>query len=209
MNELAARRGLKLSTLEAAGIERVDGGWLDGWYSIPYPNATGVWKVRYSNPTPGEYPKMRDDPGAKFHIYNPLGLGPGEPEVWFAEGEFDTLCLVEIGLPALGIHGVQNIPEVDSGERNTNNDLQGVDRSSRFQPAWKHLFLGSRVIVMLDNDDEGWKAGRKLAELLRGEVFDRWDEGSANGEPYGDINDWYRGDKRGLRDAIERYRWSE
>ena len=200
MNDLAARRGLKLSTLEAAGIERVDGGWLDGWYSIPYPNATGVWKVRYSNPTPGEYPKMRDDPGAKFHIYNPLGLGPGEPEVWFAEGEFDTLCLVEIGLPALGIHGVQNIPDsnadVDAG------GVEGASKSSRFEPAWKHLFLGSRVIVMLDNDDEGWKAGRKLAELLRGEVFDRWDD-------YGDINDWYRGDKRGIRDAIERYRWSE
>ena len=205
MNDLAERRGLKLSTLTDAGIERVDGGWLDGWYSIPYSNATGVWKVRYSNPTPGEYPKMRDDPGAKFHIYNPLGLGPGEPVVWFAEGEFDTLCLVEIGLPALGIHGVQNIHDPKNDERNTNGDLQGVDsqRTLGFQPGWKHLFLGSRVIVMLDNDDEGWKAGRKLAELLRGEVFDRWDDG------YGDINDWYRGDKRGIRDAIERYRWSE
>ena len=201
MYDLAARRGLKLSTLEDAGIERVDGGWLDGWYSIPYPNATGVWKVRYSNPTPGEYPKMRDDPGAKFHIYNPLGLGPGEPEVWFAEGEFDTLCLVEIGLPALGIHGVQNIP--DSDAEMAAGDVERASKSSRFEPAWKHLFLGSRVVVMLDNDDEGWKAGRKLAQLLEGEVFDLWND------DYDDINDWYRGDKRGIRDAIERYRWSE
>jgi hypothetical protein len=193
---LAKRRGLRLETLEAAGIERIDTGWLAGWYSIPYPNATGVWKSRYSNPTPGEYPKMRDDPGARFHIYNPLGLGPGEMEVWFAEGEFDTLALVEAGLPALGIHGTQNVPEVDA-------EGEDSSRPSRFRPEWKWLYRGSRVIVMLDNDEEGWKAGRKLAALLEGEVFDLWDD------DYGDINDWWIGDPKGMKNAISRYRWAQ
>lgn len=194
MNELAERRGLELATLTDAGIERVDGGWLDGWYRIPYPNATGIWKWRYSNPNPGEHPKIRDDPGAQFHIYNPLGLGPGEPEVWFAEGEFDTLCLVEAGLPALGIHGTANVPDPK------HVDEESQPRKSRFQPGWKHLFLGSRVIVMLDNNEAGWKAARKLAALLEGETFDRWDD-------YDDINDWWIADKKGMKNAISAYRW--
>jgi hypothetical protein len=203
MKELAKRRGLKRETLEDAGIERIEGGWLDGWYAVPYYNATGTWKWRYSNPVPGDYPKMRDDLGARFHIYNPLRLGPGEPEVWFAEGEYDTLCLVEAGLPALGIHGAQNVPDTDG---------EGSDeapRSSRFDPDWSWLFMGSRVVVMFDNDDEGWKAGRKLAHLLEGEVFDNWDDGSTSGGPYRDINDWWLGDKRGMKNAISRYRWAE
>ena len=201
---LAEARGLKRETLEDAGIERIDTGWLEGWYAIPYRNATGIWKWRYSNPVAGEYPKMRDDPGARFHIFNPLRLGPGEPEVWFAEGEYDTLCLVEAGLPALGIHGAQNIPDsTDQGEN------EAANKSSRFDPDWKWLFVGSRVVCMLDNDDEGWKAGRKLAALLEGEVFDLWDEGSANDGPYRDINDWWRGDPRGMRNAISQYRWAE
>ncbi|KKM02964.1 hypothetical protein LCGC14_1779220 [marine sediment metagenome] len=195
MHELAQRRGLKVATLEAAGIERIDTGWLDGWYAIPYPNATGVHKWRYSNPTPGEYPKLRDDPGSRFHIYNPLRLGPGEPEVWFAEGEFDTLCLVEAGLPALGIHGTQNVPDEDPKAE------EDKTRSSRFEPGWKWLFAGTKVVVMFDNDESGWPAGRKLAHLLDGEVFDRWDD------DYGDVNDWWIGDSAGMKEAISYYRW--
>ena len=196
MNDLATRRGLKLATLTDAGIERVDSGWLRGWYAIPYPSATGVHKWRYSNPTPGEYPKLRDDPGAEFHLYNPLGLGPGEPEVWFAEGEFDTLCLVEAGLPAIGIHGIQNIPDdTDDAAEETE------ERASRFNPNWKYLFSGSRVVVMFDNEEKSWAAGRKLANLLEGEVFDRWND------EYGDINEWYLGDRVGMLKTVTRYRY--
>ena len=199
MNELAQRRGLKLSTLTAAGIERIDSGWLEGWYAIPYPNATGIHKWRYSNPQPGEYPKLRDDPGASFHLYNPLGLGPGEPEVWFAEGEFDTLCLVEAGLPALGIHGIQNIPDNDDDS----DDEAPADssRASRLNPNWRYLFTGSRVVVMLDNEEKSWAAGRKLANLLEGEVFDRWDDA------YGDINEWWIGNRVGMLKTLTRYRY--
>ena len=197
LTDLAEARGLKHETLEDAGIERIDTGWLAGWYAVPYRNATGIWKWRYSNPISGGYPKMRDDPGARFHIFNPLRLGPGEPEVWFAEGEFDTLCLVEAGLPALGIHGAQNIPAPDS-----ENDSES-SRSSRFDPNWKWLFVGTRVVVMLDHDEEGWKAGRKLAALLEGEVFDSWND------DYRDINEWWIADSRGMRNAISQYRWAE
>lgn len=199
MNDLATRRGLKLSTLEAAGIERVDSGWLQGWYAVPYRCATGIHKWRYSNPTPGEYPKMRDDPGAKFHLYNPLSLGPGEPEVWFAEGEFDTLCLVEAGLPAIGIHGIQNIPDEEEEDGPADDSVD--NRASRFNPNWRYLFTGTQVVVMFDNEEKSWAAGRKLANLLEGEVFDRWGD-------YGDINEWYLGDRVGMLKTLARYRWS-
>ncbi len=155
--------------------------------------------VKMLNPQPGEYPKLRDDPGASFHLYNPLGLGPGEPEVWFAEGEFDTLCLVEAGLPALGIHGIQNIPDNDDDS----DDEAPADssRASRLNPNWRYLFTGSRVVVMLDNEEKSWAAGRKLANLLEGEVFDRWDDA------YGDINEWWIGNRVGMLKTLTRYRY--
>ena len=190
LQELADARGLKVETLEWAGIQLVRSGRYEGWFAVPYPNATDTWKVRYSNPQRGERPKMLDEPEATFHLYNPGRLGPGTPEVWFAEGEFDTLTLAELGLDTIGIHGVANVEDTEDEDRE-------VDPR---QEAWAILFEGSRVVVAFDNDDDGIRAGRRLARGLGGIVFDQWDDN------WNDLNDWYAGDPDGLDRAIDSFR---
>ncbi len=190
LEELADERGLDTQTLEWAGIRYVEGGRYDGWFAIPYPNATGTWKTRYANPEPGARPKLLDAPGATFHLYNPGRIGPGTAEVWFAEGEFDTLTLAELGLDTIGIHGTENVDDDEDEDRE-------VDPR---QEAWSVLFEGSFVVVAFDNDDPGLRAGRRLARGLGGIVFDEWDD------DHGDLNDWYQADPEGLDRAIGRFR---
>ena len=184
---IATERGLHPSTITDAGIYQVtDDTIYKDWWAIPYPHRQGIWKTRYRNPVEGAKPKYKDEPGASFHLYNPLMLGPGEEEVWFCEGEFDTLALCELGLKAIGIHGVDNV---------------GSDEEkSRFRREWKLLFKDSLNIVMFDNDTSGLESGRRLAAFLNGVVFDEWDT------QYSDINDWFRGDWQGLVDALGGFR---
>ena len=186
-DDLAQLRGLKPETLTGARITREDTeGKYYGWWKIPYPNRTGIWKHRYRNPNPTGKPKYQDEPGAKFHLYNPLLLGPGEEEIWFCEGEFDTLVLCELGLNALGIHGVDNVAT--------------EEREGRFRREWSLLFEDTLCITMFDNDDAGRQAGRRLAAGLNGVVFDEWDA------RFSDVNDWFVADREGLVDALDRFR---
>ena len=190
---LAAERGISEGVLRAAGIHVDAGGrGYDGWWRLPYPHRSGVWKTRYRNPDPKGRPKYLDDPGAEFHLYNPLGLGPGEDEIWFTEGEFDTLALIDQGLKVIGIHGVSNVRDPDEDEQD--------GQPSRFRKSWLHLFTDTLCITMFDNDDEGRKAGRRLARGLDGEAFDEWPDG------YGDVNEWHRDDPTGMARALYRYR---
>lgn len=186
LSELSEERGIGQATLQAAGIHRND----DGWWVIPYPHRYGIWKERYRNPDPDGRPKYMDKHGADFHLYNPLKIGPGEEEVWIAEGEFDTLALIDQGLVAIGVHGVSNVPD---------EERWGKEKTG-FRAEWKLLFEGSRVVTMFDNDEAGRKAGRRLARALGGEAFDEWDE-------YSDVNDWWRADPQGLAYAVDRFRY--
>lgn len=188
---LAQERGLKETTLRQAGIRRHEQHPFDGWWEIPYPHRTGVWKRRYKNPAAGARPKYKDEPGAKFHLYNPLCLGPNEEEVWFTEGEFDTLCLIEAGVPAIGIHGVSNIGDGEEG-------MLPTERG--FRKDWLLLFEDSLCVVAFDQDEAAVEPQRRLAAALKGEQFDDWDT------KYTDFNDWYRGDPEGFRARIAGYR---
>lgn len=183
---LATERGLKESTLRKAGIKLHQEHPYQGWWEIPYPHRNGIWKRRYRNPTPGARPKYKDEPGAQFHLYNPLLLGPNEEEVWFAEGEFDTLCLVEAGVPAIGIHGVSNVGD--------------ESREGRFRNEWRLLFEDTLCVVAFDRDEAAREPQRLLASALKGEVFDDWDI------DYNDLNEWYRGDADGFRARVAGYR---
>jgi len=191
LDTLAALRGISRNVLEQAGIRKEN----DGRYSIPYPHRSGQWKTRHYDPN--SQPKYRDDPGAVFHLYNPLKLGPGEEEVWFAEGEFDTLALIDQGLAAIGIHGVGNVKK-DRAEEEKDSEEED-DGKRGFRRTWQLLFADTLCIVMFDNDDKGRPAGRRLARGLEGEVFDGWGD-------YKDANEWHRADATGLGAAIDRFR---
>ena len=180
---LSDERGISQNVLAAAGITRTTEGDRADWWTIPYPHRLGTWKLRYRNPHPGGRPKYLDDPGATTHLYNPGLLGPGEDEVWFCEGEFDTLAAIDQGYKAIGIHGAGNVPE------------EGKE-SQHFKKAWTVLFEDTLCIVAFDNDDAGRHAGRKLARGLDGVVFDRWHR------DYNDLNEWHKADPEGLAEAM-------
>ena len=158
LDDFAELRGLEVATLEDAGLEVEP----DGWIAIPYPNVTGVWKWRFRNPYPDGYPKYLDEDEADMHLYNPALVAPNEAEIWIAEGEMDTLTLIELGLRAVGVHGTQNV-KVDE-------ETGDLDQTSRFKPSWRLLFEDSKVVIAFDNDEEGKKAGRRLARNLNGET---------------------------------------
>jgi len=200
LGRLAAERGISENVLRAAGIrtEPRDGRHA-GWWSIPYPHRTGTWKLRYRNPDPQSKNRYLDDQGATFHLYNPLRLGPGEDEVWFAEGEFDTLALIDQGLKAIGIHGVTNVKTLAEQQKDTGDDEE--EPEGRFKRSWQLLFQDTLCITIFDNDEAGIGPGRQLARGLDGVAFDAWENG------YGDVNDWHRADPEGLGDAISRFRY--
>ena len=197
LDTLAALRGISHKVLDDAGIRTQIGGSYDGWYALPYPHRSGIWKTRYYQPDTGHGREYRDDPGAAFHLYNPLKLGSGEEEVWFAEGEFDTLALIDQGLNAIGIHGVGNVKKSKAEE---DKDSDETEEEVGFRRTWQLLFADTLCIVMFDNDDKGRPAGRRLARGLEGEVFDGWVDN------FKDANEWHRSDPAGLGAAIDRFR---
>ncbi len=136
-------RGLQVATLTNYGVKVDD----HPTHPIvfPYPNLTGVWYERRRTWIGDERPNKYLSPkGASPHLYNPLHLGPNAGQVWFCEGEFDTLTLIEHGLPAIGVAG-----------------------TNAFNKKWIHLYEDSEVVVAYDGDIAGIEAGGKLVEAFR------------------------------------------
>lgn len=170
LESFATSRGFSAQTLEKYGI-RVE----DGVVVIPLLGRNGhVWYEREHRP--GGQPKYLSPKGVEPHLYNPLGLGPHSTEVWLAEGEFDTIALIEAGAPACGVLGANS-----------------------FYSPWVHLFSGARIVLAFDPDDAGRQAADKIAglfgQLTTVDVFDI-------PPPHGDINDWWKADPSGLRRAV-------
>lgn len=170
MATLNASRGFSAGTLEKYGVHIEDDVVL-----IPLLGRNGhVWYEREHRP--GGKPKYLSPRGVQPHLYNPLGLGPHSPEVWLAEGEFDTISLIEAGAPACGVLG-----------------------ASSFNRHWAQLFTHARVIVAFDPDEAGKEAAAKVAALFdpsKVELFDAWPL------MYEDFNDWWKGDPQGMRRVV-------
>lgn len=186
LDDISELRGISLDVLTRAGIYIEADSDRTGWIGLPYPHLTGTWKTRYRNPDPEGRPKYLDGPGAAPHLYNPLVLGPGEEEVWFCEGEFDTLALIDQGYPAVGVPGVHLVDD----------DTQRTSRTGK----WKLLFEATRCVVIFDNDQPGREAGRRLARLLDGVMFE-WGDSE-----YNDVNSFHRDDPGGLAVALDEFR---
>ncbi len=197
----AGQRGISLKVLDAAGIGRESDGRYRGWWRIPFPHRSGIWKTRYRNPDPGRYPKYLDGDHAQFHLYNPLELGPGEEEVWFCEGEFDTLSMIDQGYRAVGIHGAANVAQPPQKEESEEEEEEEErEWTGKFLEEWRYLFEDTTVFVVFDNDATGRYAGRELARFLDGDAFDAWDD------DYGDIGEWHKDHPVGLARALAGFR---
>lgn len=182
LSGFATERGLPENWLTRYGVT-VCGpdGEKPGWIAIPYPHKTGIWGWRYRNPNP-QGPKDRywNPAGQSPHLYNPGHIGFHSEAVFICEGEFDTLVLLNLGFPAVGLPGVGS-----------------ADRM--FHSAWTHLFAGADIFIMMDGDQYGRDAAQKLRDGfdkrgLRATIIEVPD--------HHDINSWYNEDKEALIETV-------
>ncbi len=171
LSEYESERGFDEGTFDTYGITQ-EGETI----YIPTLSRNGAWYEREHKPWGDPAYKYLSPTNAESHLYNPLGLGPNSGEVWLAEGEFDTLSLLSVGAPAVGILGTQ-----------------------AFRRDWRHMFV-RKIVLAFDNDDAGQAATIKMAQIWEGQkdvtlsVF--------TPEPYSDINEWFIEDRAGLRRAV-------
>ena len=136
-------RGISVATLEECGVWWKE----DDKYAVrvPYRNYDGEWYTRVMlDPriTP-EGPKVLSPKNAEHHLYNPLRLGPNADLVFFCEGEYDTLSVIDAGFPAVGSQG-----------------------TGTFNPVWARLYGGAVNCIAFDGDTAGVKASRTLRKFF-------------------------------------------
>lgn len=132
---------------------------------FPYPaepDETQLYKYRW----------LKEDAKNKFS-YRPKGLGKrlydprrymnGTGEMVLCAGEFDTMIMLSLGFPAVGVPG------------------EGSFKEEWAKPCRNH----QKITIIFDGDDAGRKGAIKAAEKIGGEVFvARVPEGK-------DVNDLY------------------
>ena len=123
-----------------------------GWLSIPYVSALGIYQcVKFRRLDDGK-PKYGQPIGQKLHIYNVADCLADKQYIAICEGELDAVVMsAEIGIPAVGIPGV-----------------------AAWKPYYSKLFLGfDTVYVIGDNDDkeDGTNPGAEFSRRVAGEVL--------------------------------------
>jgi DNA primase len=140
-------RGISVDTLEEAGVWWKE----DDNYNVrvPYRNLHGEWYTRVmldprKNAKEWQGPKVLSPKNAEYHLYNPLRLGPNADLVFFCEGEYDTLSVIDCGYPAVGSQG-----------------------TNTFNPVWARLFGGAINCIAFDGDVAGVNASRTLRKFFK------------------------------------------
>ena len=139
---------------------------------IPCLGRQGAWYERTHRPTAS--PKYESPKGSAAHLYNPGGFGPGSDEVWIAEGEFDTLSLLAVGIAAVGVLGAGN-----------------------FNRLWALLFEHAEIVIAFDPDQAGNTQAEKLAQLWEPGQVSRFDP-----SPYEDLNNFLKKDRAAFTEAV-------
>lgn len=124
----------------------------EGWLSIPYVSALGIYQcVKFRRLDDGK-PKYGQPIGQKLHIYNVADCLADKQYIAICEGELDAVVMSsEVGIPAVGIPGV-----------------------AAWKPYYSKLFLGfDTVFVIGDNDDkeDGTNPGAEFSRRVAGEVL--------------------------------------
>ena len=124
----------------------------EGWLSIPYVSALGIYQcIKFRRLDDGK-PKYGQPIGQKLHIYNVADCLADKQYIAICEGELDAVVMsAEVGIPAVGIPGV-----------------------AAWKPYYSKLFLGfDTVFVIGDNDDkeDGTNPGAEFSRRVAGEVL--------------------------------------
>lgn len=168
ISEFASSRGFTVEELTRFEI-RVEGDVV----VIPTLGRQGAWYEREHRPNSA--PKYSSPPASHAHLYNPRGLGPHSDEVWIAEGEFDTICLLTVGAPAVGVLG-----------------------AGAFNRAWALLFAQAEIVIAFDADRAGDEAADKLTQLWQPGQVSRF----RPKDPYKDLNEWFVADRAAFEAAV-------
>lgn len=140
------KRGLWDSTIRKYML-----GWDEERKSIviPYLNSLGkIRKLRYRqfDREPKYIWGSEGEKGAHlFHV-----KATRKPKVWLTEGEFDAMCLAQLGFPSVAVPG-----------------------ASLFKPEWKYLFAYcEQLTVVFDPDESGFRGSQRINGIL-GPVVDK------------------------------------
>lgn len=171
--EYLTGRGLDAETILEAQLGYVaDGRFMDS-ISIPYFDAQGRWRsTRYRRLGQRAARQKYDvERGGGHHLYNVAAAN--EPRVAITEGEFDSLILRQIGVPAVAVPGAN-----------------AWDRD------WRWLFRNSDLVLVVTDDDA---AGEKARKRLLGAIGMITEVESVELPDGMDVTDLYLSDPHELR----------
>jgi len=124
----------------------------EGWLSIPYVSALGIYQcVKFRRLDDGK-PKYGQPIGQKLHMYNVADCLSDTGYIAICEGELDAIVMSsEVGVPAVGIPGV-----------------------AAWKPYYTKLFNGfDTVFIIGDNDEkeDGTNPGAEFSRRVASEVI--------------------------------------
>ena len=112
--------------------------------AIPYLRPVGVVEIKYRLVGDDERPKYVNRPGAETKLFNTDAAFQAADSIIITEGELDAIILAQIGLPAIGVPGVNN-----------------------FKPHFARIFEDfDRVLVYADGDKPGHDFADELQSSL-------------------------------------------
>lgn len=143
---------------------------------IPYMNATEeIRRLRYRNLN-SDVKYIWGDGERGVHLFHVRATR--KPEVWLTEGEFDSICLAQMGYTSVAVPGAK-----------------------LFKPEWKYLFAYThKLTVVFDPDEAGVEGAQRLSGIL-GPVVDSFR--MVKLPPGMDVNDLYLKDRRALEELIK------
>ena len=122
-----------------------------GMLCIPYLTPTGPVAVKFRSLRPDASTKYLIPTGQATHLYNVTDLHKKSAQIVLTEGEVDAMTFSMLGIPAVGVPGVNN-----------------------WKPFYRRIFDGYEdIIIATDNDarDDGTNPGQEMARHLRQELY--------------------------------------
>jgi len=170
LQPLAENRGLKVETLQMAGVIK---SVLTGQYSLPVKNAKGnvvnLYKAEESN---GDgvtrYPIYSSPAPCHQHLYLSDMLRKNQT-VFICEGHWDALAWMEtlLHLQQRGdILVKKGRPDPEKSLYKV-YDVVGAPGATTFPEEWLKLFSRRDLILLYDNDEAGQKGVRRLIKMMK------------------------------------------
>lgn len=177
-------RGLEDDTILDAelGLVPDDAPKYRGWLAIPYKDGQGRWRTTRYRTLPPSDKAYRSEKGGVKHLYNVAAVE--SPTVAVCEGEFDSLILTQLGVPAVALPGVNT-----------------------WQREWRYLFRNCDLVyVIVDHaprdKEEARSAERRAANSLRATIGLVADVEVVELPEGMDVTDLYLADRDRLKELI-------